>query len=71
MSLIENLNLLHERLKYYKETFTNQREGQMLFNTISDIDSELAQELLSSNCDPYYNDSAIDECWSWISLKWK
>lgn len=47
------------------------RTGEMMFNALNNMDSKLANSLLGTSCDPFYNDENIPEFLEFIRDHWE
>jgi hypothetical protein len=47
------------------------RLGQAGFNALHDIDKELAEKIVGTNQDPYYDDEKVDALIEFLSNEWK
>lgn len=52
------------------ESGQNLREGQRFFNCLSDFDEQLANRLLSTDSDPFYDDTRIPKAIEFVVTNW-
>lgn len=48
----------------------DQRAGQWLFNCLFAVRPDLANEVRTTENDPYYDDKKIPNCWTFIINNW-
>ena len=53
----------------YRKLRPEWRKGQMLFNTLHILQPKLANEVRSSEIDPFYSDERIKEYIKWVTME--
>ena len=64
-----NLERFMVRVQETISTHPCLREGQILFNVLSEEEPEWANEIRSTDSDPFYNDKKIPAFWEWLTIK--
>jgi len=67
MNIIEEYK---ERVSYNFMANPKWRLGQTYFNTLYDMNPDLANHIRGSNIDPFHNDSLIEDFESYVKDHW-
>lgn len=64
------LNEFYELCQKVKKEKPNHRLGQNYFIILSILDSSLAEKLIGSKFDPFYDDQNLSFFYEWLSVNW-
>lgn len=60
---------LTNRAAYLLRQYKGCRRGQAYSNAFGDLYPEYAEDLIWSGCDPFYDDSKLDDFFTWVTKK--
>ncbi len=55
--------------KELRDNPSGYREGQLAFNVLHDSSPELANEIRTTELDPFYDDQKLGEFYKWLETK--
>jgi len=61
------LQVFYERLRKWRAAYPSWREGQAVFNALHSLHPELADEIRTTELDPFYQDARLPELYAWIA----